>query len=144
MALPSATQRSHLHSIKGRSLQRGFWPRSSRSPISEKSVAGEKKAYTALLQCTTFLCQKKWGPQRKDFGGRYGFPGFYRVFVSTTGLESFSLRPEKFSKRFSFGGGRVRFFLLCVGVHKVLVRKIWLYPPPPKRAQNEEKLYKSV
>ena len=38
---------------------------------------------------------------------------FYRVFVSTTGLESFSLRPEKFPKRFSFGGGRVRFFLLC-------------------------------
>ena len=58
--------------------------------------------------------QKKWGPQRKDFGGGYGFPGFYRVFVSTTGLESFSFRPEKFSKRFSFGGGCVRFFLLCV------------------------------
>ena len=75
--------------------------------------AGQKKAYTALLQCRTFLCRKKWGPQRKDFGGGYGFPGFYRVFVSTTGLESFSLRPEKFSKRFSFGGGCVRFFLLC-------------------------------
>ena len=43
------------------------------------------------------------------------FPGFYRIFVSTTGLESFSLRPEKFSKRFSFGGGCVRFFLLCAG-----------------------------
>ena len=46
--------------------------------------------------------KKKRGPQRKGFGGRYGFPGFYRVFVSTTGLESFSLRPEEFSKRFSF------------------------------------------
>ena len=77
--------------------------------------AGKKKAYTALLQCRTFLCRKKWGPQRKDFGGGYGFPGFYRVCVSTTGLESFSLRPEKFSKRFSFGGGCVRFFLLCAG-----------------------------
>ena len=41
------------------------------------------------------------------------FPGFCRVFVSTTGLESFSLRPEKFSKRFSFSAGCVRFFLLC-------------------------------
>ena len=71
-----------------------------------------KKPYTALLECRTFLCRKKWVPQRKDFGGGYGFPGFYRVFVSTTGLESFSLRPEKFSKRFSFGGGCVRFFLL--------------------------------
>ena len=30
--------------------------------------------------------------------------------VSTTGLESLSLRPEKLSKRFSFGGGSVRFF----------------------------------
>ena len=49
----------------------------------------EKKAYTALLQSRTFLCRKKWGPQRKDFGGGYGFPGYYRVFVSTTGLESF-------------------------------------------------------
>ena len=60
-----------------------------------------------------FSLPKKWGPQRKDFGGRYGFPGFHRVFVSTTDLESFSLRGEKFPKRFSFGGGRVRFFLLC-------------------------------
>ena len=53
-------------------------------------LSGKKKAYTALLQCRTFLCRKKWGPQRKDFGGGHGFPGFYRVFVSTTGLESFS------------------------------------------------------
>ena len=74
---------------------------------------GKKKAYTALLQCRTSLCRTKWGPQRKDIGGRYGFPGFQRVFVSTTDLESVSLRPEKFPKRFSFGGGRVRFFLLC-------------------------------
>ena len=28
--------------------------------------------------------------------------------------DSFSLQPEKFPKRFSFGGGRVRFFLLCI------------------------------
>ena len=56
------------------------------------------------------LQKKKWGPQRKDFGGGYGFLGFYRVFVSTTGLESFSLKPENFSQRFSFGGGCVRFF----------------------------------
>ena len=75
--------------------------------------SGKKQAYTAPLQCRTFLCRKKWGPQRKDFGGRYGFPGFRRVFVSTTGLESFSLRPEKFPKRFSFSGGSVRFFLPC-------------------------------
>ena len=57
-----------------------------------------------------FFAEEKWGPQRKDFGGGYGLPGFYRVVVSTTSLESFSLRPEKFSKRFSFGGDCVRFF----------------------------------
>ena len=51
----------------------------------------------------------------EDFGGRYGFPSFYSVFVSTTGLESFSLRPEKVSRRFSFGCGvSVRFLLLCL------------------------------
>ena len=49
------------------------------------------------------------GATGEDFGGRYGFPGFYRVLVSTTGLESFSLRPEKFPKNVSFGGGRVLF-----------------------------------
>ena len=89
----------------------GCGPQLPKGPFRTKNT-GKKKAYTALLQCRTFLCRKKWGPQRKDFGGRYGFPGFHRVFVSTTDLESFSLRPEKFSKRFSFGGGRVRFFLL--------------------------------
>ena len=28
-----------------------------------------------------FCLPKNWGPQRKDFGGRYGLPGFYRVFL---------------------------------------------------------------
>ena len=31
-----------------------------------------------------------------------------------------------------------------LGVHKILVRKIWFPHPPGKRAQNEEKLFKSV
>ena len=61
---------------------------------------GKKKAYTALLQRRTFLCRKKWGPQRKDLGGRYGFSGFYRVFVSTTGLESFLLGQKSSPKDF--------------------------------------------
>ena len=55
----------------------------------------------------------------KQIGGHRGkisvvdkvFLVFDRVFVSTTGLESFSLRRRaKVSKRFSFGGGSVRFF----------------------------------
>ena len=36
---------------------------------------------------------------------------FIGFFVSTIGLESSSLQPEKFPKRFCFGGGRVRFLL---------------------------------
>ena len=64
--------------------------------------AGKKKACTALLQCRTFRCRKKWGPPRKGFSGRYGFLGLYRVFVSTTGLESFSLRPEMFAQNIFF------------------------------------------
>ena len=35
-------------------------------------------------------------------------------------------------------------FRKILGVHKIPVRKIWFLPPPPKSAQNEEKLYKSV
>ena len=49
------------------------------------------------------------------------FLGFTGVFVSTTGLESFSLGPEKFSKWFSFGGGCVRFFLLCMSDKLLIV-----------------------
>ena len=75
---------------------------------------GKKKAYTALLQCRTFLCQKKWGPHRGKISVvDMVIPGFHSVLVSTTDLERFLLRPEKFPKIFSFGGGRVRFFLLC-------------------------------
>ena len=74
-------------------------------------IAGKKKAYTALLHCRTFLCRKKWGPQRKDFGGGYGFPGFSGGFCIHHWPGKFSFQPEKFPKRCSFGGGRVRFFL---------------------------------
>ena len=75
---------------------------------------GKRKHTPPCSSAELFFAEKKWGPQRKDFGGGYGFPGFYRVFVSTTGPESFSLlRPEKFPKRSSFGGGCVRFFLPC-------------------------------
>ena len=47
-----------------------------------------------------FTEKRKRGPhKKKDFGGRYGYPGFFIGFsVSTTGLESFSLRPKKLSK----------------------------------------------
>ena len=57
-----------------------------------------KKTIHRPAPVQNFSLQKKMGPQRKDFSGGYGFPGFYRVFVSTTSLESFSLKPKKFSK----------------------------------------------
>ena len=75
------------------------------------SFLGKRKHTTPCSSAELFFA-KKVGPQRQDFGGRYGFLGFYRVFASTTGLESFALRPEKFPKWFSFGGGRVRFLVL--------------------------------
>ena len=83
------------------------------APLSVILSLGKEKHTPPCSNAELFFAEKKRGPQRKDFGGRYGFPGFHRVFVSTTNLESFSSRPEKFPKRFSFGGGRVRFFLLC-------------------------------
>ena len=79
------------------------------------------------MPCTSaeFLCRKKWGPQRKDFGGRYGFPGvFIGLFLATTGLESFPLSAKKSSpKVVSFGGGFLCFFLLCVAGRGVPIPK---------------------
>ena len=90
-------------------------PNALRAQRLKKNRYWEKESIHRPAPVQNFSLQKKWGPQRKNFGGGYGLPGFYRVFVSTTGLESFSLRPEKFSKRFSFGGGCVRFFFSAIG-----------------------------
>ena len=97
-----------LHSFKSNPSEYG---RVAASSCVRLSGAGKKRAYTALLQCRT--CRKNGGRRGKISVVDMGFPGFHRVSVSTTDLESFCLRPEKFPKRFSFGGGRVRFFLLC-------------------------------
>ena len=59
---------------------------------------GKRKHTPPCSSEELLFAAKKWGPQRKDFGGRHGFPSFYGVFVSTTGLEGSSFRPEKFSK----------------------------------------------
>ena len=74
----------------------------------------EKESIHRPAPVQNFSLQEKMGSTEERFRWWiYGFPGFCRVFVSTAGLESFSLRPEKFSKRFSFGGGCVRLSLLC-------------------------------
>ena len=75
-----AEQHLPLQSLKKSHCQQKVFCRAS------SVYSREKKAYTALLQCRTFLCRKKWGPLRNDFGGRCGLPGFHRVFVSTTGV----------------------------------------------------------
>ena len=63
---------------------------------------GKRKHTPPCSSEELFFAEKKWGSQRKESGGRYGFPGFERVFASTTGLESLSLRPEKLPpKKFS-------------------------------------------
>ena len=84
-----------------------------RNTFPEGPGLGKRKHTPPCSSTELCFAEKKGGLQRKDFGGGYGFPGFYRVFVSTTGLESFSFGPEKFPQWFSFGGGCVPFFLLC-------------------------------
>ena len=64
-----------------------------RPPLSP--LDWEKETIHRPAPVQNFSLQKKKGSTEEDFGGGYGFPGFYRVFVSTTGLESFSFRPEK-------------------------------------------------
>ena len=72
----------------------------------------EKESIHRPAPVQNFSLQKKIGIHRGKISVVDMVPGFSRVFVSTTGLESFPLGPEKFSKRFSFGGGCVLFFLL--------------------------------
>ena len=75
-----------------------------------------KRNHTPPCSSAELSLQKKKGVHRGKISVvDMVFLAFVRVFVSTTGLESFSLGPEKFSKRVSFGGGCVRFFLLCFG-----------------------------
>ena len=40
---------------------------------------GKRKHTPPCSSAELFFAKKKRGPQRKDFGGRYGFPGFHRV-----------------------------------------------------------------
>ena len=61
-------------------------------------LLGKRKHTPPCSSAELFFAEKKNGPQRKDFGGGYGFPGFHWDFVSTTDLDSFSLWPEKFPK----------------------------------------------
>ena len=79
-------------------------------------LAGKKKSIHRPAPVQNFSLQKKNGVHRGKISVvDMVFLVFIGFFVSTNGLESFSLRPEKFSKRFSFGGGCVCFFLLCPG-----------------------------
>ena len=90
-------------------------------------------------------------------------PPKIKKFIWTSFSEQFPLvswlvsqgRRQKFARTFRtfsckrgvlfwYLGIWVGFCQKSLGVHKILVRKIWFYLPPPKRAQNEEKLYKSV
>ena len=54
-------------------------------------ITGKKKAYTA---------PEKWGPQRKGFGGTFGFCRFYRVFVSTPWRAKPCFSKPRFSRKF--------------------------------------------
>ena len=60
-----------------------------------------------------FSLPKEMGAKRKDLGGRHGFPGLYIAFLHLPPAWKVVLRPEKLSRRFSFGGGSVCSFLPC-------------------------------
>ena len=53
-----------------------FFELSTKAAFATAAFAEEKKAYTACSSAELFFAEKKWGLQRKDFGGRYGLPGF--------------------------------------------------------------------
>ena len=48
-----------------------------------------KRKHTQPCSIEELSLLKKLGPQRKDFGSRYGFLFYIGFFVSTTGLEVF-------------------------------------------------------
>ena len=80
---------------------------SSRKQSQPLPYFWEKESIYHPAPVRNFSLPKKGGSLRKDFGGRYGFPGFYRAGWKV------SLRPENVPPKYSFGGGRVHFFLLC-------------------------------
>ena len=78
------------------------------------SISWKKRAYTALLQCRTFLCRKNGVHRGKISVVDMVFLVFIGFLYPPLAWKVFYLQPEKFPKWFSFGGGRVRFFLLCI------------------------------
>ena len=54
-------------------------------------------------------------------------------------MESFALKPEKFSKRFPFGGGSVRFFLLCS--KRIRAARVQNETAPEKLLNRNEKWF---
>ena len=73
---------------------------------------GKRKHTPPYSSAELFFAEKNGGHRGKISVVDMAFLVFIGFLVSTTGLESFSFRPEKFPKRISFGGGRVRFLLL--------------------------------
>ena len=79
-------------------------------PVASPSLSWKKESIHRPAPVQNFSLQKKMGATEEDFGGIYGFFLVFIGFLSPppTWKVFFEAR-----KRFSFGGGRVRFFLLC-------------------------------
>ena len=75
-----------------------------------------------------FFAEKNGGHRGKISVVHMVFLVFIWFFVSTTGLESSSLKPEEFSKRFSFGGGSARFFFSAILLMTLCLR-LWCLLP---------------
>ena len=61
------------------------------------------------------FAEKNWGPQRKDFGGRYGFPEFYRGRCFHHRPGKFFFEPRKLPQKIFFRWWSCMLFLLCPG-----------------------------
>ena len=100
------------------------------APHERLTQLGKRKHTPPCSSAELFFAEKNGGHRGKISVVDMVFPGFHWVFVSTTDLEIFSLRPEKFPKRYSFGGGRVRFFFYSLHNGKGAL------PPRPKLVQR--------
>ena len=66
--------------LDGKLFPRMFRPSFSRISGHPKKNHGEKESIHRPAPVRDFSLPKRMGPQRKDFGGGYGFPAFYIGF----------------------------------------------------------------
>ena len=85
------------------------WINACKLDVVNSGMLGKRNIHRPA-PAQNFSLPKKMGPQRKDFGGRYGFLVFMGFLYLPPAWKVLLL-----GQKSSFGGGRVRFFLLWDG-----------------------------